>query len=342
MHIILLILKIIGILLAVLLGLLFVILITVLFVPLRYRLEGWRRPESGEFAIKGRVSWFLSLISVRLGYEKEAFLQIRLLGIPWKGGGKKKGEGAKEPEQLPRTEGPEEEADIQAKRLPAEESSKEAPVLLKATAIEMAETSDRPEESAKRKVPAGAESPGERDSVKESSGGQESAGDKESVKIFGKIRNILRGLWEKLKGIPDRVRALRERLAGMVESLRQKKEKLDRWLAYLKSEEVKATVHLLWRQTKRLFRHLRPQKVRIRGRFGFGDPALTGQVTGLMSLLPVFYRKELSLHPEFTKACLEGEFFLKGRIRMASLLLLALKIWFNKDFQKVYKHLKAM
>ena len=67
-----------------------------------------------------------------------------------------------------------------------------------------------------------------------------------------------------------------------------------------------------------------------------------GQVTGLVSLLPVFYQKELSLQPEFSEACLEGEFFLKGRIRAASLLLLALKIWFNKDFQKVYKHLKAM
>lgn len=47
MHIILLILKIIGIFLAVLFGLLFFIFMTALFVPLRYRLEGWRRQDGG-------------------------------------------------------------------------------------------------------------------------------------------------------------------------------------------------------------------------------------------------------------------------------------------------------
>lgn len=372
MHIIWLILKIIGILLAVLLGLLFAILMAVLFVPLRYRLEGWRRQENGEFAVKGRVSWFLSLISVRFGYEKQGFLQIRLLGIPWKGLKVRK-----------KTDGRE---DV----LPDDGPS--SPVLLKATSIETAEKADKPkklvqseelpqpEKLAQSEKPIQLPKPMQsKESVRSEKLAQpeklmqsaklaqseelpqskeppqpENLTQAETLlppansepgtlqKIIGKIRNILRALWEKLKGVPNMARAFKERLAGIVKSLRQKKEKFDQWRAYLGSEEVRATLRLLWRQTKRLFRHLRPQKVRIRGRFGFGDPALTGQVTGLVSLLPVFYQKELSLQPEFSEACLEGEFFLKGRIRAASLLLLALKIWFNKDFQKVYKHLKAM
>lgn len=327
MHIIWLILKIIGILLAVLLGLLFAVLLTVLFVPLRYRLEGWRRQENGEFAVKGRVSWFLSLISVRFGYEKQGFLQIRLLGIPWKGLKVRK-----------KTEGRED-------ALPDEGAS--APVLLKATSVETAEKADKPVQSEKpaqlEELPQ-SEEPPQSENLTQSETLLPLANSEPGTlqKIIGKIRNILRTLWEKLKGVPNVARAFKERLAGIVKSLRQKKEKFDQWRAYLGSEEVRATLRLLWRQTKRLFRHLRPQKVRIRGRFGFGDPALTGQVTGLVSLLPVFYQKELSLQPEFSEACLEGEFFLKGRIRAASLLLLALKIWFNKDFQKVYKHLKAM
>lgn len=336
MHIIWLILKIIGILLAVLLGLLFAILMAVLFVPLRYRLEGWRRQENGEFAVKGRVSWFLSLISVRFGYEKQGFLQIRLLGIPWKGLKVRK-----------KTDGRED-------ALPDDGPS--SPVLLKATSIETAEKADKPKKlvqseelpqpeklAQSEKLPQSKEPP-QPENLTQAETLLPPANSEPGTlqKIIGKIRNILRALWEKLKGVPNMARAFKERLAGIVKSLRQKKEKFDQWRAYLGSEEVRATLRLLWRQTKRLFRHLRPQKVRIRGRFGFGDPALTGQVTGLVSLLPVFYQKELSLQPEFSEACLEGEFFLKGRIRAASLLLLALKIWFNKDFQKVYKHLKAM
>lgn len=327
MHIILLILKIIGIFLAVLFGLLFFIFMTALFVPLRYRLEGWRRQDGGEMAVKGRVSWFLSLIVLRFGYEKEAFFQIRLLGIPWNGGRRKKPEGSAPKEaayvKTETEKGPPGPAVLDQ----APEEMPDPPVILKTTAVETKEKPAGPEEAG---APEDVRAP-------EKNGATE-----KTAKIFGKIRNILHGLWEKLKGIPRGARRFRTRLAEMAESLRQKKEKLGRWRAYLRSEEVKATVRLLWRQTKRLFRHLRPQKVRIRGRFGFGDPALTGQATGLMSLLPVFYQKELSLQPEFREACLEGEFFLKGRVRAATLLLLALKIWFNKDFQKVYKHLKAM
>ena len=285
MHIILLILKIIGIFLAVLFGLLFFIFMTALFVPLRYRLEGWRRQDGGEMAVKGRVSWFLSLIVLRFGYEKEAFFQIRLLGIPWNGGRRKKPEGSAPKEaayvKTETEKGPPGPAVLDQ----APEEMPDPPVILKTTAVETKEKPAGPEEAG---APEDVRAP-------EKNGATE-----KTAKIFGKIRNILHGLW------------------------------------------VKATVRLLWRQTKRLFRHLRPQKVRIRGRFGFGDPALTGQATGLMSLLPVFYQKELSLQPEFREACLEGEFFLKGRVRAATLLLLALKIWFNKDFQKVYKHLKAM
>lgn len=340
MHIILLILKIIGLLLAVLLGLLVVMLAVALFVPLRYQLEGWRRQESGEMALKGRVSWFLSLIAVRFGYENAPFLQIRLLGIPWKGGRARTRESTGKREERSQTEPP--NAVQMQGRVPSEniavypEESRSANITHEEGIHEKAaETGERRPEP----VSSGLKGETAPPAVLKATSVKEPV---EPEKIFGKIRNILCRLWEKLKRIPDSVRAFRERLGRIAEGLRQKKEQFDRWKAYLGSEEVKATIRLLWRQTKRLFRHIRPQRVRIRARFGFGDPALTGQITGLMSMLPAFYQKELSIQPDFSEACLEGEFFLKGRIRAASLLLLALKIWFNKDFQKVYKHLKAM
>ena len=66
MHVILTILKILGILLLVILGLLLVIVLSVLFVPVRYQLEGEKTsPGWSEANGKIRVSWLLHLIHLR-------------------------------------------------------------------------------------------------------------------------------------------------------------------------------------------------------------------------------------------------------------------------------------
>ena len=58
MHIVLLILKILGILLLVLLGLLLLVLLAVLFVPVRYQLQGmWKEDKWASV----KVSWLLSV-----------------------------------------------------------------------------------------------------------------------------------------------------------------------------------------------------------------------------------------------------------------------------------------
>lgn len=67
MHIVLLILKILGIILLVLFGLLLLVLCTVLFVPVRYQISGsWKEEKWGRV----RVSWLLSAICVNGSYEK--------------------------------------------------------------------------------------------------------------------------------------------------------------------------------------------------------------------------------------------------------------------------------
>ncbi|MBS4792522.1 MAG: hypothetical protein KH041_08675, partial [Clostridium sp.] len=75
MHIVLLILKILGIILLVLFGLLLLVLCTVLFVPVRYQISGsWKEEKWGRV----RVSWLLSAICVNGSYEKEKGLQASL------------------------------------------------------------------------------------------------------------------------------------------------------------------------------------------------------------------------------------------------------------------------
>ena len=77
--ILLIILKIIGITLLVILGLVLVLFLVVLFVPVRYRFKG---NYDDAFHCKGKITWLLHFISIKIEVEKEVVTSIRILGIP--------------------------------------------------------------------------------------------------------------------------------------------------------------------------------------------------------------------------------------------------------------------
>ena len=79
LHIILVLLKFIGIVLLTLLGLLVTILLVVLLVPIRYRI--WVS-HGAMVRVEGRVSWILHLLHLRVTQEgEERRIRLRLFGI---------------------------------------------------------------------------------------------------------------------------------------------------------------------------------------------------------------------------------------------------------------------
>ena len=78
LHILLLILKIIGIVLLVILGLLLAAVLLVLLVPLRYRLNGsWHGGPAGQV----RVTWLLHAVSLLAAYENGLDITAKLFGF---------------------------------------------------------------------------------------------------------------------------------------------------------------------------------------------------------------------------------------------------------------------
>ena len=75
LHIILMILKIIGILILAVLALLLIIIGVVLFVPIRYRVNGKMEEES--FFVKAEVYWLLHLFRLKALYPEPG----RVLGV---------------------------------------------------------------------------------------------------------------------------------------------------------------------------------------------------------------------------------------------------------------------
>lgn len=136
MHVILTILKILGIILLVLLGLLLVIVFSVLFVPVRYRLEGEKSsPGWSEANGKVKVSWLLHLIHLRIQYqEKELDWECYLFGVPLKKAGaavrewKKKRRKKKIQEQKERRKKAVQQKNEPEKRTAAKKKGQEKPL----------------------------------------------------------------------------------------------------------------------------------------------------------------------------------------------------------------------
>ena len=91
----------------------------------------------------------------------------------------------------------------------------------------------------------------------------------------------------------------------------------------------------------RILKALRPRKYRINLIYGFDDPALTGKVTGVLAMLFLKAGKKAEFIPDFDNKVLEGDIYLKGRIMGITLLIVLWKLYFNKDFRRLYKRVRS-
>ena len=79
LHVVLLILKIIGIILSVVIGLIILLLCIVLFAPIRYKITGNVRENIKKAQVLCKVSWLLHLITAKVSYQENVWdWQVRI------------------------------------------------------------------------------------------------------------------------------------------------------------------------------------------------------------------------------------------------------------------------
>lgn len=296
-HILLLILKAIGILILVLLGLILTVVCLVLIVPVCYEAGGsWKDKPAGE----GKISWLFGAVSLSAGYdgdENGLTAGVRLFGQKLWEMGKEK-----ETPKAPR---------------PLDEET------LKGTDAERKELEDRkkPEEKEtalweKNRIPAVPEKKPQK-ALPEKTQPQPEPEDKKRTEhkkkdMFGRIKVFL----EKLK---FSFQSFCDKLKNMQNIAEEKK-------AWLEDEENQASLKLLWKQMGRFLRHVCPRGGKGSVTFGFEDPYLTGQALSAAALIYPFFEGNMEICPVFDEKIFEAEGSFKGRIRAGYLLWLGLGI----------------
>ena len=319
------ILKWIGILLLGILGLILAILLILLLVPVRYRVQGTRSPEGGLMTARGKVSWLLSILAVTFSYEQEFSWKVRIFGIPLGLGQKSEEEDVEDLTEEQLAQIAELEAELEADSKKGSNADHESGLMRDLQKKTDVKQKTEPKLSLQTQ---------EVDADREC---QEppSAEERKKVPWKEKVRGIGHKISDTLHAIPDKI-------TGIKEKIRSLKEKVDSWHAFLKSDEVQQFLVVCKKQIRQILRHLIPTKFRIQGNYGFEDPSLTGKITGFIYALPPRYQKCFQVHPHFQEECLDGEVFLRGRIRLGSLVWPLIKILVKPCTWKVYKKYKVI
>ena len=323
LHILLSILKILGILLLVAVGLLLLIVLALLFVPVTYTVQGDKNQET--WGISGRVSWLFGGISARFWHRGEIGWELRLLGIPVRKlmrrlrGGKRRKRQEKKTSSGRKEKG----ASVQSGPSPSEE-----------TPVQKEPSPSK--ESPLRKTASPSEEP---PAQKESSGQETKAAEKiksgETQRGPGRIAAAVGNLWRRIRSFFVRLVQLPGKIAGRIRKMwltfRRFCDKIRRWKEFLTRDTTKAAVKFLLGRGRALLVHVLPRKVRGNVTVGFEDPAMTGQLLAAAGVFYPLYKENIQITPVFDRQVLEGDFLIKGRIFGAAFVWTAWKIYRNRN-----------
>lgn len=297
LHILLLILKMVGIVLLILLGVLFLILVTVLFVPIRYRGQGsYFGKPLGVF----QVSWLLHILSLRVSYREQPEIVVKIFGFQLF---KDKEHGEKESEQ-------------ELEPILSTQEVKKTITDPKLEPVQEPENMQEPKNVQKSKTVS-------EPIVHSKPMGQKPKKKNFLFRIAEKIKNFFRHLMLSFERFRDK--------------LKQADNTREQAVEFLTDEDNKKTFKLIVKQVKKLAIHILPNKLKGNVTFGFEDPYITGQILTGAALFYPLYQKQLSIVPVFDRQIVEGDIAFKGRIRIAVILIAGLRILINKNFRTQLK-----
>lgn len=322
LSILLFILKAIGIIILTVLILVIFMLLSVLFVPVRYRAEGriiinnekeGQKPVSGE--VKATVSWMLHIISIRVWTsENKLYYYGKLFG-----------------KRIVDSEAPRSKKEKKASISEAHKSEKSAEKALADIDKSLGEnvqnsennTDEAVDKTFHEKEKTYTETDNEKE-IKEADYNNKAYTDsKEKESLIDKLKNVYNIIYTKIEKIKFKFIEICDKIKN-VNGTREE------FTAFLTTEESRSAIAEIKCRIIKILLHIKPLKLTINAAYGLKDPALTGQVYGVLCILLSRYGDKININPQFTdvsKPFVAGDFKCNGRIRAAVLLIHAIKIY---------------
>lgn len=324
LHIILLILKIIGIIIAVILGLTVALLLIVLFVPVRYVIDAGCHDKKLKAHVK--VTWIMHIFRGVISYDEELFYSIKAL---WFNIYSSDAESKKEKRPKKNTENNTKEKNTKNKHIDAIEDkadnavSKDKKDSVDEAGLEEADCIQKKLSLEKL-----------HDEVKESD--EKSTIDIEENGKLHTLVNKIKNVYYKIKAFIrraiDTVKAALNKSQAAADTIKHKYTEIRNKVTDPENIEL---VRFLWTQIKAVMNIIKPAKYNINIRYGFEDSATTGWVAVRLAVLYGLMGMDVSIIPDFDNSIFEGDIYMKGRFNLYSFLIIGVRLYRNKSFRKL-------
>lgn len=299
-------LKIIGIILLIIIGLLIFILGLVLFVPIRYRFEGsYQEALNGEACVRWTPAMFK--ISVYMHNNRPEYIVKLFGGVVITNTDRKISWIGRKFFSF--------EEDIQTKEDDLWESAEEKEEKQESSKKEK-ETGDTLEEGAFK----------EQYEEKFSEKGNRKK--RTDISVLDKIHLFFKKWKEKWNTFLRKIKEIGDKKDALLKVYHSKR------FALAKQDIIT--------YIKRVFRIIRPDELEGFLHFGLEDPAITGEILGILAIILPLYQGFLTINPDFTKSCLDGTLKGKGKIFLFPIVKLAIKVILNKNLIKVTKKVQTI
>jgi hypothetical protein len=374
LHIILFILKIIGIILASIIGLLLFIIVIVLLVPIKYRVTADKKED---LMAEAKITWLFRLLYLHISFKDNHYkMRFRILGKVFydsdttkdKGKGKKlkKKKLKKKKNSTDHKEGKNKvkSSGNKNKVLTIEKSlekTKDDNQLLIIEYDKDAVSTDPKQnldENNKNITIDITKDKRNTHTIKENerhiddnlvnskdyfnnysnNGNDDECSKKTFLQKIIRILDKIKAIFSKIKSFFLNINTTKQKIIDFFLNINEKWAKIK---DFFHDEINKLGLSKSLRSLYKVLKHLHPKKLKIEIEIGTGDPCTTGQVVGLLAVVYGYYGENVQIIPNFETSILEGSIFCLGRIRIATLLIICIKLILNDHFKQLIKNMKA-
>ena len=316
-HVILLILKVLGITLLILLGIVLLLVLLLLLAPFHYTIDA---EYYGDVKAVGRIQWLCFVLDLKGVYGNNKFLYyLKSFGFMIS-------TNDEEDKHYRAVSDEEAESDKSSDKAKPSEAEK-VPVKVVEDEFEIYEQEQKPKSEPQKKsifmrIYEGIESGLEwvvtipmrvHDKISE---------------LMARILDFFANLAENMNKVIKKRDMILQKITG-VRSLLEK--------PYTKKVLKDGKVLL-----KKMWKHVRPRKLQGSIHFGLEDPATTGQLLGVVGMLYPVYRNHFVIAPDFEQQIFEGKIYAKGRVQIGRMKFLLLRFMLTRDFFKTVQKARTI
>ena len=314
LHILFLILKIIGIILAVILGLILLVICIVLFVPICYKADLYGSGNARELTVHAKVSWLFGLIKAVFALENgKTDLSVR---IAWKKFGDSDPVEDKAEDRIEEKPKPEKKAVMQEKQvIQGEEKQDDTTNRITDKAVEdQTEKAEKSEQTAKTRPESTEKKQRKKKDRKE---------DSDSA--------------SKIEQITEKIKCTYHKFCDKINEITEKKDKIS---DFLTDETHKNAFLKLKNEAFHLLKKLKPKKIQGEITFGFEDPSLTGRLLAWISMIYPWIGEHTDITPDFEHRTLSGDLSIRGRLYVITPVVTAIRLILSKAVRRSFKDIR--